>query len=427
MNDPNLAPEAIRGRLIARLLKHLSVDRQTGAAYFVSASPVMLQQLPCGFGAGTSGLLYVLSHALRLGEQQQREELEVVVGSLALGLETQTQTMNPRLLAPPPFSLGFAAGGSGAIPAFHAYGELTGDWDCFEKCAVRLCEQLLSDDLSDHDPSFYGGLASPLFFLARYHEQIKTPKCQDAILRISNHLIDVAQPIEAGSAWVSAGSDGHMVTGLSWGSTGIILSLLAAHNALEEPRWLGAVLEGFEFERAQKDVDCCRWFNVVEHQNQDFSHEALKDFEAVCHGAVGIGMLRLFVLKHTLEGDWHQEIKQDLQDAIERSLWTADADWNGSKSKLSHCCGLSGLLDLLVETQALPGFQHLTTNIKEVRSRLMTLALQFENRPLGVVSQTSATRSPEPLEGVGFSSGLAGVYHSLLQPQTSSLFTGHIK
>jgi lantibiotic modifying enzyme len=208
--------------------------------------------------------------------------------------------------------------------------------------AIALLKSLLADPVEDHDLDVISGSAGaiPLFLLM--HARCGADFLMDLAVRHGEHLLRSARPNGDDWSWntlrAAAGQD---LTGFSHGSSGVAWALMELFARTGEPRYRTAALRGFAYER--------RWFNALAGNWPDFRTANERNPPggepsysiAWCHGAPGIGLVRLRAME-ILQEDWCRE---DAETAL-RTVSPYLAEAAIANQNYSLCHGTAGNCEL---------------------------------------------------------------------------------
>lgn len=168
-----------------------------------------------------------------------------------------------------------------------------------------------------------------------------------AAIRHGEHLLTHAVSDANGYSWqtISQNEATHNLCGLAHGAGGIGLSLLELHSVTKEARYLNAGRAAFHYEQ--------QWFDHEEANYPDFrlSVEIPAQMQrkprfmmAWCHGAPGIGIVRLRAYELLRDEIYRQEAEQSIKSTILNMNTMQGSDHNN----YSLCHGLGGNAILLL-------------------------------------------------------------------------------
>jgi lantibiotic modifying enzyme len=225
------------------------------------------------------------------------------------------------------------------------------------------------------------------------HEQSPSEEALAILQRCGDRLVQQAQDMPGGKAWLSAMAPRIPLAGFSHGAAGIAWALLRLADLTQNERFHHTAIAAIEYEHRLFLPEANNWPDYREDREHD--HEATTGplISAWCHGATGIGLSRLHALAvHDLE-----IARIDVARAVTRTL----ADPLLSNHSLCH--GNLGNLDFLIQAAA---FVQLPDH--EIGNRI--------NWILGSIkSKGWRCGVPQGAEVTGLMRGLAGIGYGLLR------------
>jgi type 2 lantibiotic biosynthesis protein LanM len=235
-----------------------------------------------------------------------------------------------------------------------------------------------------------GGIV-PLLHLARLSGEA-------APLELARHLGDrlvaAAQPFDGGLAWLVAASPLRPLTGFSHGASGIAWALLELYAATGDERYRETARSALAFEDSTFVAEKGNWLDLRGVPlDQTRQHRGF--MAAWCHGAVGIGLTRIRMLRHLQDPRLEQDARIAVATSCEKGFGWCHPP----------CHGDLGPLDLLLEAHRALGDSWFEA---ERQRRLARLVGSFEEHGFlcGV---------PGHMETPGLMDGLAGIGHGLLR------------
>lgn len=249
--------------------------------------------------------------------------------------------------------------------------------------------------LIEDDPHFdvILGVAGCAACIMCLHEQSPSDEALEILQRCGDRLVQQAQDMPGGKAWLSAMAPRIPLAGFSHGAAGIAWALLRLADLTQNERFHSTAIAAIEYEHSLFLPEPNNWPDYREDREHD--HEATEGplISAWCHGATGIGLSRLYALaEHNLEA-----ARIDVARAVTRTL----ADPLLSNHSLCH--GNLGNLDFLIQAAA---FVQLPDH--EIGNRI--------NWILGSIkSKGWRCGVPQGAEVPGLMRGLAGIGYGLLR------------
>jgi len=235
---------------------------------------------------------------------------------------------------------------------------------------------------SDKEYDLIFGCAGLILPLLTYYEETKDPEALRLAILCGEHLCKEAKEQEKGAlAWDIP--SGKPLLGLSHGISGIAFALLKLAKVTSHTPFIETARAALKYERIHFSKTHNNWPHLHKDPDLAFNHCSW------CHGATGIGIMRLETLPLLSDPDLHEEIEAALQTTL-KSLH------NGS---LSLCCGTSGRLAFLRSVQKILG-KDINSSIHEGFSH--------------VLHKVKNPQDSEEFFRPGFMQGVAGVGFALL-------------
>lgn len=256
--------------------------------------------------------------------------------NLALScLESIRSTLSGSSAARSARALGLGAGtGLGSvIYALCLTSELTGRRELLDD-AIQAAE-LMSKKLIDSDRvlDVLGGSAGAILGLLRLYREVEETSILDRAVRCGDHLL--SQPrigMPGCRSWPSTGHGETALTGMSHGAAGFALSLGSLFMASGEERFFQAAMDCVRYENSTYDRTAQNWPDLRDSRGSLFLSQW-------CHGAVGIGLSRVSLLKIP------DIAKSAMKSDIERACVANDLSWPQRSDTM--CCGTLGSVELL--------------------------------------------------------------------------------
>lgn len=258
--------------------------------------------------------------------------------------------------------------------------------------AAQLVERL--PPLIDKDQAFdiIGGAAGCLAGLLTLERAAPSAAVRGALLQCGERLLAGAQGMEQGIGWVSPVAP-RPLAGFAHGAAGIAWAMAELATLTGQQRFADAAREALRYERTLFSPEAGNWY-YQEHA-RDSEHPDGKLLAAWCHGAPGIGLARLYMLRHLDD----PTLRSDLAVALQTTLS------QGFGGNHSLCHGDLGNLELLLQA-------------REQLDR-QTWAPQVEQRAAQILDNIERhgwlCGTPDGLESPGLMTGLAGIGYQLLR------------
>lgn len=165
--------------------------------------------------------------------------------------------------------------------------------------ANKITENL--DTLIPYDSKFdvTAGSAGCIMVLKALHHVLPSKRILSTAIKCGEHLMQHAQPVQNGVAWLPYFPAKGPLTGLAHGASGIAWTLLELAELSGEKRYSKLALEAFKYEEALFSRDKRNWPDLRERYGDGQLGEDEKQvfMAGWCHGAPGIALTRLRSLR----------------------------------------------------------------------------------------------------------------------------------
>ncbi|GCE22802.1 hypothetical protein KDK_66020 [Dictyobacter kobayashii] len=347
---------------------------------------------------GLAGIAFFLAY---LGEGEDQEEAAELARTIASSI---CQQLLPSSSSPLSMQGVGAFAGWGSL--IYLFSHLIALWHepWLLEAVERVLEHIEPLIEQDRQLDIVHGSAGCLLALLSLYTVLPTPRVLANAIRCGDHLL---QSLDLAARDVSMATlrQNGLLTGYAHGAAGMALSLVKLSAVCQQERFRSASLPLLSFERqlfsiAHKnwpDLRNSPWSNA---QDQATINDEAHFVVAWCHGAAGLGLSRMELLKYEDTAILRQEVDVALQTTLKEGF--------GSNHSLCH--GDLGNLELL-----LTATQHLgMTQYLEPLSQLTAMLLECGERTGWV------TGLPLGVETPGMMLGLAGIGYEFLrlaQPQ----------
>jgi type 2 lantibiotic biosynthesis protein LanM len=343
--------------------------------------------------SGAAGIAFFLAYFDHVaGDDDSRAIARTVVHQLTRRLVAMLDA--PDSGTPfPPSSLGAFGALGGAVYALSHIGALWADRDLVdlaERLVAVLCDQVDADRTLD----VIGGTAGFIMAASALEHVRSAPASRRALTRAAECLIARGNETAEGLSWSTSLAASQPLTGVSHGASGMALALLAAGRVANHEPFVGAAVRALRYERTCFDATRMNWPDYRILPGRTHGGEPTWMW-AWCHGAPGIGLVRLDALG---SGD-DPELAGDLTGALRSTTRV------GFGSNDSLCHGDLGNLELLVRAQELGYHGEWEDDLAFHSARLVARLLE-SNWRCGV---------PGGVETPGLMTGLAGIGYGLLR------------
>jgi type 2 lantibiotic biosynthesis protein LanM len=381
---------------IADAIARYAVRRESSAAWvglgwFTDADVAQLAVLGNDLYNGNCGIaVFLAAHASITGRASSAELALESISHLRAVLKSRGAAHLARLLG-----IGGGTGLGSVVYGLTAIAKLLQDDSIIDDALVAAT--LIADGLiaADTGLDVVSGSAGAILALLRLYADTQSSDVLNRAVRCGDNLLarDRIGPIGRRS-WPGAGPDPQPLNGMSHGAAGFAyaLALLAAATGRED--FAAAAVECVDYERGNYDTECGDW--------RDFRFTEPHRSTQWCHGAVGIGLSRLGMVK----------LRMPLQvaDDIEHALVTAMRDWPSHVDTL--CCGSLGNVEFLWEAAKVLDRPHLA----ELSATRLNAVLQSKASSGDYRWNAGAQRF-----NVGLFRGIAGVGYTCLRRLDDSL------
>jgi lantibiotic biosynthesis protein len=265
--------------------------------------------------------------------------------------------------------------------------------------ALGLLKGLLAEDLGDHDLDVISGSAGaiPLFLLM--HARCGADFLMELAVRHAWHLLRSAR--QDGDTWswnTLRAASGQDLTGFSHGTSGIAWALMELFARTGDSRYRTAALRGLAYERRCFNALQGNWpdFRTANERNPPGGEPSYSI--AWCHGAPGIGLVRLRAAE-ILREDW---CRGDAETAL-RTVSPYLTEEGLGNQNYSLCHGAGGNCELPIQAAQV---------LADDRPRMMAERVgwygieAFRNRrvpwPCGVAGAGEAPNLMLGIAGIGY-------------------------
>jgi len=343
--------------------------------------------------SGAAGIAYFLAYFDHVaGDGDSRAVARTVVRQLTRRLVATLDAMDSGA-ALPPSSLGAFGAMSGAVYTLAHLGALWDDHDLID-LAERLVTMLGDHVAADRTLDIIGGTAGFIMAASALEHVRSAPASRRLLQRAGDALIVRGDESANGLSWSTSLPALRPLTGLSHGASGMALALLAAGRLTNHRPFVDAAVRALDYERSCFDATRMNWpdYRILPGRG---NADELSWMWAWCHGAPGIGLVRLEALGSIDD----PELAGDLASAL------ASTASFGFGSNDSLCHGDLGNLELLVRAQEL-GYAGEWENALEAHSARLVARLGKGQWRCGI---------PGGVETPGLMTGLAGIGYELLR------------
>lgn len=336
---------------------------------------------------GLPGIAIFFAHIARLtGADRHAELTRRCVSSLRHALGAQPPGLT---------SIGAFEGWGGVIYALTHLAWVLGDRALLSD-AEAIVQTLPALIAEDEGVDVISGAAGCLASLLGLYGAAPSPRTLAAALACGERLLERALVMEHGLAWHTPIAPDQPLCGLSHGAAGIGWALLELYAVTRDPRFKFAAEQAFVYERSQWSHEDQTWPDLRRRLGDGAPTTGSPGMTcAWCHGAPGIGLVRVRALDHLED----PEVRGDIARAVAATVR------GGSGHNHSLCHGDLGNLELLLQASSALG----DSSARAAVERLQLDILDSIDRR-GFVCPT-----PRALETPGLMLGLAGIGYGLLR------------
>jgi type 2 lantibiotic biosynthesis protein LanM len=386
------AAQIVSKRLVASALRRDNRVTWLGLT-LVRDRDWVIQPVGADLYAGSLGIALFLAYLDRVvGDADARSVAQAVIGQLSPRIAQTLDTLDPAVNVVPTALGAFGALG-GAIYALSHIGVLWNESEPIE-LARRLTSWLATHVAADKSLDIMGGSAG-LIMAAAALERVRPSETIRGVLRAAaQELVSRGRFTTGALSWTTSLRAKGPLVGMSHGASGMALALLTAGDRLGERSFVDAALAAMRYERGTFDREQENWpdYRILDETAHAPPPSAMW---AWCHGAPGIGLVRLAALGV----EPLAELQADLESALDSTVR------HGFGSNDSLCHGDLGNLELLVRAQEL-GHRGSWEDTIGVRAADVVRRTERGDLRCGV---------PGGVETPGLMTGIAGIGYSLLR------------
>jgi type 2 lantibiotic biosynthesis protein LanM len=347
---------------------------------------------------GVTGIgVFLAAHAAITGSQSSAELALSGVAHLRKNIRSRNAARFARSLG-----IGGATGLASVAYGLAVMSRCLGDGSLLED--ARRVAELFTDDLIAADKllDVVGGSAGAILGLLRLHRDTAAEHALKLATRCGEHLLAQRRiGPEGARTWCGGGSGPRALTGMSHGAAGFAYALSSLSAATGREDFAAAARECLAFENATYDTQRMNW--------PDFRGDEPLWACQWCHGAAGIGLARVGMIKRgpsAIGGLDPISIGTDVANAV----GGVERYWPGQLDTL--CCGTLGSIEFLREAAEVLR-----------RNDLRNLASRRLKTVLAAASDRGDYRwkAGSRRFNVGFFRGLAGIGYTLLRDTDTSL------
>lgn len=289
--------------------------------------------------------------------------------------------------------IGAFDGWAGIVYAIHFIDSLINRAD-IKAYANQLLEHLLTKLPLIKNYDIIDGMAGVAVILKNIYTLKPSAQLLDAITVLGDKLADAAIVLDKGAGWKNEEGT-QPLTGFGHGASGISYALFEINKICPKPVYLEKAIAGIEFESSMFMAQIGNWMDLRVFRGEDMENQTKDEMIAWCHGAVGVGISRVNMLK---QSD-HEMIERDLKIALRSTIE------RGFGQNHSLCHGDFGNLELLLQCAE----HYNDANLKKLTYQICKPLLEYLNNHDCIGGVALGVENPSLMIGT------AGVGYQLLR------------
>jgi lantibiotic biosynthesis protein len=211
---------------------------------------------------------------------------------------------------------------------------------------TKTCELIAREPMHEFD--LIGGAAGIIIGLLAIHRRCGDPVLLDTCRIISEGLLKRRRHEWWGSSW-SENDSIPSLCGLGHGMSGVGWALAEMFWATGEQNYLDTAQEAFRYERSWFSPEQCAWPDLREPKSQSITDRTWPGWmTAWCHGALGIGAVRLRLYEASGDMSALGEASAAIQAARNMVIHAGIGLQASQVSDVTLCHGLGGAAELFL-------------------------------------------------------------------------------
>jgi len=311
------------------------------------------------------------------------------------------------------------------------------------ECAVKIameCDSYISSGLTASE--FLNGAAGSLLSLLHLYDRSKNEQILDKIYLYIEYLLDSAHYGDKGIHWDRNSQIIKSLCGFSHGASGIAIVFLELGRYFGNSAYYYIAEQVMKYESYYLDREQKSWMDLRKMMFKDNDEELYKNallennydffttpiiFNAWCHGATGIGLVRLRAYELLKKGIYKNELNMSID-----AVLTASAEIFNDRKSITLCHGAGGNLDLVIEARAEIDDNNTLIKVNKIVDNLISYV---QNRKCYTSGYSFYSGSTEDLSMFIGNAGIGYFYlrliapdliNSILCPILSGISTGNI-
>ena len=200
----------------------------------------------------------------------------------------------------------------------------------------------------DDQYDIIGGAAGCMASLFSIYRSVPRDIAMTMALRCGDRLVETAKTTAKGMGWVNARLAQRPLTGFAHGAAGIAWALMEFAELTGIDRFNAAAVAACNYERSLFDPLERNWPDLreLESLRTDRHTRTPRFMTAWCHGAPGVGLSRLSMLRHIDDAEIHAEINIALEKTVESGFGGNHSLCHGDLGNLEVIAHASRILDV---------------------------------------------------------------------------------
>jgi lantibiotic modifying enzyme len=224
--------------------------------------------------------------------------------------------------------------------------------------ARRVASLLCERPHAFEGPDLLSGLAGVLVALLAIHRGRRDPLLMKGCRVACERLLALRHADGSGTCWPEpGGAPGPGLCGLGHGASGVAWALAEAGWTTGNRPALAVVEEALRYERAWFSTERCAWADLRRPPAAFDSGEWPAWTTAWCHGALGIGAVRLRIYEATRDLTALAEATAAIESARRLVAGAAAALRQSHATDVTLCHGLAGAVDLMLLAYEITGMR----------------------------------------------------------------------
>lgn len=301
---------------------------------------------------GTAGIGWFLGHLAAWTRNERMADVAIAALQFALAARRSRSELQP---------LSLFSGATGVALAAVDVGRRLGRPQ-LRRSGLMLARRIaatLHDHPDDTEDDLLGGLAGVVIGLLAIHHRVRDPELLKACHIASGTLLERSHRDGFGVSWPdrTANLTAPALCGLGHGASGIAWALAEMSWATESGDFSWALEGALRYERGWFSMERCAWADLRRAPSQVVDESWPAWTTAWCHGALGIGALRLRMYEATQDLTMLAEATAAIQAARGLVAQASSALRSFQMSDVTLCHGLGGAIELMLLAHEITGLR----------------------------------------------------------------------